>query len=90
MFSFQQFFFFLFRERLGSDCFGQIEAMVNGVAALLEEVKHYFFSNQIVVYLFFYFRINEEVLKLMILLHGNAEIIALSNLFLKTLMFLLN
>jgi hypothetical protein len=40
-------FFFNFdvflRERLGSDCFGQIEAMVNGVAALLAEVKHYFF-----------------------------------------------
>jgi hypothetical protein len=33
------FVFFFLRERLGSDCFGQIEAMVGGVAALLEEVK---------------------------------------------------
>ena len=57
MFSFQQFFFFLFRERLGSDCFGQIEAMVNGVAALLEEVKHYLFFP--IKLLFIYFSILE-------------------------------
>ena len=29
---------FLLRERLGSDCFGQIGAMVDGVRVLLEEV----------------------------------------------------